>query len=230
MTELTPRERLIFALDVPSADQALALVDLLDGVVGCFKIGLELFISAGPGLVSVIAARSEVFLDLKLHDIPATVGRAAAAAAGLGARYLTVHADPGGRALAAAVESAGESVDILAITVLTSHRPADFGFVADVDLAGLALERAVLAARVGCHGVVCSAQEAQLLRRHSGPGLEIITPGIRPAGSAQEDQSRVLTPREALAAGADRIVVGRPIRDALKPREAAAAIVAELAR
>ena len=226
---MEPRERLIFALDVPSRDKALTLVDRLAGHVGCFKIGLELFIAAGPDLVREVTARAPVFLDLKLHDIPATVSRAATVAGQLGARYLTVHADEGGQALAAAVEAAPQT-GILCVTVLTSISEDELrntGY--DLGLAELARRRAALARQKGCRGIICSGQEAAKLRPAVGAGLLIITPGIRPLDGEAADQRRIVTPAQAIRQGADLIVVGRPIRDAPDPAQAADRIVEELA-
>jgi orotidine-5'-phosphate decarboxylase len=221
-----PRDRLVFALDVPGRQPALALFEQLREHVGCFKVGLELFVAEGPDLVRELAGRAPIFLDLKLYDIPATVGRAAAAAACLGATYLTVHADEAALRAAAA---AAPGLSILAITVLTSvsaeklARTAGGRSVLDV-----VLERAEMAQRAGCRGVVCSGQEAVAVRARCGDDLLVVTPGVRPAGTAAGDQARVVTPSAALAAGADMVVVGRPIRDAADPVAAARAIVAEL--
>jgi orotidine-5'-phosphate decarboxylase len=228
---MEPRDRLIFALDLPSATPALELVNALAGHVGCFKIGLELFVVGGPELVRRIAEQAPVFLDLKLHDIPATVGRAAAAASALGAgvRFLTAHVDEGGRSLEAAVAGA-PGVGILGVTVLTSISEEDL--VADGHSPGLALlveRRARVAARAGCRGIVCSGLEASRIRRALGPGLLIVTPGVRPGGSEPGDQKRVVTPALAIENGADLIVVGRPIRDAPDPVAIADRIVEELA-
>ncbi len=230
--QLPPKDRLIFALDVPTAREAEALVDELHTEVGCFKIGLELFTAAGPELVRRVGARAPVFLDLKLHDIPKTVERATRVADELGVRYLTVHADLGGRALAAAA-AAAERTRILAITVLTSVADADLqsAGIAD-DVRELVLTRAHLAARCGCAGLVCSGQEVAHVRetaRQGGRELERITPGVRPAGADTGDQARVVTPATAIAAGATALVVGRPIRDAEDRVATARAIVAEIA-
>jgi orotidine-5'-phosphate decarboxylase len=226
---MEPRDRLIFALDVPAADRALQLTEKLAGHVGCFKIGLELFVAAGPELVRRVVAQAPVFLDLKLHDIPATVGRAAAVAAGLGVTYLTVHVDEGGRALRAAVEAA-PSLKILAVTVLTSIGEEDLAAGGiSVELLELVRLRADRAREVGCAGLICSGQEAADLRSRLGAGIEIITPGVRPASAASGDQKRVVTAAQAIGSGADRIVVGRPIRDAADPVRAADDLVAEIA-
>jgi orotidine-5'-phosphate decarboxylase len=221
-----PRARLIFALDVPTREAAWPLVAQLAPHVGCFKIGLELFVAEGPALVRELVARAPVFLDLKLNDIPATVGRAAAAAARLGVTYLTVHADEA--ALRAAVGAAPE-VGILAVTVLTSVSAAALARdTGGRSVGDVVLERAVLAQRTGCRGVICSGHEAAAVRAHCGPGLLVVTPGVRPAGTAAGDQARVVTPAAARAAGADLIVVGRPIREAADPAAVAQQITAEL--
>lgn len=224
-----PRDRLIFALDVNSSDQAMRLVEQLCGHVGCFKIGLELFVSAGPLLVRQIANQAPVFLDLKLHDIPATVAGAAQVANTLGVSYLTVHVDEGGRALKAAVDAAPQ-VGILGVTVLTSISNEDLslsGFA--LSLEELVRLRAISARDSGCRGIICSGQEAESIRPLVGTQMLIITPGVRPAGEAASDQKRVVTPAQAIKSGADMIVVGRPIRDAENPALAADKIVEQIA-
>jgi orotidine-5'-phosphate decarboxylase len=230
---MQPRERLIVALDVPDAAGARTLVDQLAGHVGLFKVGSQLFTAAGPDLVREIVARGErVFLDLKYHDIPNTVAGAVASASRLGVTLLDVHG-LGGRAMmeAAAGARAGERPLLLAITVLTSHDEAALG---EIGLAGpiaAAVPRlARLAAASGLDGVVASPHEVGLVRAACGPGFRIVTPGIRPAGAAKGDQARLATPSAALAAGADYLVVGRPITEAAVPAAAADAIVAEMAR
>lgn len=226
---MEPRQRLIFALDVPTADQAMQLVDRLADHVGCFKIGLELFVSSGQSLVKSVVQRGPVFLDLKLHDIPATVGRAAAVVGKLGVRYLTVHADEGGRAVQAAVDSAPDT-GILCVTVLTSVSEEDLRATGyDLGVGELAKRRASMAAERGCRGIICSGHEAFELRQVLGPDRLIITPGVRPQNSATGDQRRVVTPATAIRNGADMIVVGRPIRDAPDPAAAADGIVEEMA-
>jgi orotidine-5'-phosphate decarboxylase len=225
---MEPKDRLIFALDVPTSDQALRLVDQLTGHVGCFKIGLELFVAAGPALVREIVQRAPVFLDLKLHDIPATVGRAAAVADQLGVAYLTVHVDEGGAALRQAVASAPR-LGILGVTILTSIseedlRAAGFSRTLPETVQG----RALMAANARCRGIICSGQEAARLRPLLPEGFLIITPGVRLASSSHADQKRVVTPARAIMDGADLLVVGRPIRDAKDPAAAADAIVAEI--
>jgi orotidine-5'-phosphate decarboxylase len=228
-----PRERLIFALDVPQLAQARTLVELLHPEVGVFKVGLELFTASGPAALQLVhGAGRGSFLDLKLHDIPATVARAVAAAAELGASYLTVHAASGAEALREAVRAVeGSALRLLAVTVLTS---SDEQVLSDIGLAGpvpAAVSRlAKLAVDSGVQGLVCSAAECELLRRELGPDVILVTPGVRPAGGATQDQKRVATPSSALAAGADLLVVGRPIRDAAEPKAAARGIVQEIAQ
>ncbi len=222
--------RLIAALDVPSAAEADALLDRLGGVPGWIKIGLELFCAEGPPIVGRCAARGlRVMLDLKLHDIPETVARATARVAALGAGLLTVHAGGGRAMLEAAVRSAGET-RVLAVTVLTSLDDADLAQIgAQGPIAALVRRRAELAIEAGCHGVVASPHEVAAIREVAPPGFLVVTPGVRPAGSAAGDQKRVMTPREARRAGADLVVVGRPLRDAPDPAAVARAVVAELA-
>lgn len=222
--------RLIVPLDVPSAAEADALLARLGGVPSWIKIGLELFCAEGPAIVSRYAARGlRVMLDLKLHDIPETVARAASRVASLGAGLLTVHAGGGRAMLEAAARSAGET-RVLAVTVLTSLDDSDLAAIgAEGPVAALVRRRAALAFAAGCHGVVASPHEVAIIRSIAPPGFLVVTPGVRPAGSAAGDQKRVMTPREARAAGADLVVVGRPLRDALDPAAAARAVVAELA-
>jgi len=235
VTAFDPGNRLIAALDVEDRAQADALVARLGGAASWLKIGLELFIAAGPELVrDYAAAGRRIMLDLKLHDIPATVERAVARVGGLGAELLTIHAG-GGRAMIGAAAAAARAAGprrprILAVTVLTSLDQRD---LAEVGAAGpleeLVVRRARLAADAGADGVVASPQEAARLRAELPPDFLIVTPGVRPAGAAAGDQKRVLTAGDARAAGADLVVVGRPIRDAADPAAAARAIAAELA-
>jgi len=228
------RQRLIVALDVPDARAAELLVERLDDTCAWFKVGLELFVAAGPSVLEPILRRGySVFLDLKLHDIPNTVACAVRSAAGLGARMLTLHAAGGPAMLAAAKEAAEgctNAPELLAVTVLTSmdsaqveaigidHSPAE-----QVDL----LARMGLAA--GIRGFVCSAQEVQALRTLAGPDATLVIPGIRPAGGAVGDQVRVATPGDALRSGASYLVVGRPISLAADPAAAAEAILEDMA-
>jgi len=212
------RERLIFAMDVPDGELAFVMANKLKGHVGCVKVGLELFIASGPELVRKLVRELEmpVFLDLKLHDIPAQVGRAVKVLRELGATYTTVHVGDEGEALSAAVDAAGDAVKILGVTVLTSSQRGD-----------AVLERAEKAESAGCWGVVCSGQEVREVK-NLYPGLFPVVPGIRPLGAQAHDQKRVVTPINAVNSGAERIVVGRPIRDAEDPVEAADQIVREI--
>jgi len=233
---LIPRERLVFPLDVPDWDQARSLVDLLYGVVGYFKVGLELFVRYGPEAVRDLSARTSgragIFLDLKLHDIPATVGRAMAAVSALGVDLVTVHAGDGRAMMRAAKASAGRT-RVLGVTVLTSQDlKEDLGLAPEYEEPiNLVLLRARMAWDAGCDGLVCSGKEAAEVRQALGPTPLIVAPGIRPAWSLVEgdDQKRIVTPARAVAAGADLLVVGRPIRDAKDPAEAAARVVEEIA-
>jgi orotidine-5'-phosphate decarboxylase len=225
------RERLIVALDVPEEALAMVLVDALAGHVGMFKVGSQLFTSAGPDVVRAIVAKGErVFLDLKFHDIPNTVAGAVASAAQLGVSLLTVHG-LGGKAMLEAAAGAIPAMGtrLLAITVLTSHDERTLGEVG----VGRTLDEEVrelarLARSAGIDGVVASPHEVPLLREACGKDLLIVTPGIRPAGARAADQARAATPAAALAAGADYLVVGRPITEAADPAAAARAIVKEM--
>lgn len=224
--------RLIAALDTPSRADAEALVSKLDGVPSWVKCGLELFCAEGPSIVRELTSRGlAVMLDLKLHDIPETVARATAKVAGLGAGLLTVHASGGHAMLAAAVRAAHEAGEtkVLAVTVLTSLDDHDLGQIGAIaPVAELVKKRAQLAVAAGCDGIVASPHEVAILRTVLPVGFLIVTPGVRPEGSAAGDQKRVMTPRQARAAGADLVVIGRPLRDASDPAAAARAIVEEL--
>jgi orotidine-5'-phosphate decarboxylase len=225
------RDRLIVALDVPTLPEARALVEALHGQVGMFKVGSQLFTAAGPDFVRELVGRGEkVFLDLKYHDIPNTVAGAVAAAASLGVALLTVHA-LGGRAMLEAAVGALPALGtrLLAVTVLTSHDArslADLGLEADV--AACVRRLATLAREAGVDGLVASPQEVALAREAAGQDVLVVTPGVRPGGAARGDQARVATPAGALAAGADYLVVGRPIIEARDPAAAAAAVVREV--
>ena len=221
--------RLIAALDTPTRAEADALVARLDGVPSWVKIGLELFCSEGPSIVRDYTARGlSVMLDLKLHDIPETVARATAKVASLGAGLLTVHAGGGRAMLEAAVKNAGD-MRVLAVTVLTSLDDADLADVGALGpVADLVKRRAELAHRAGCHGIVASPHEVASVRAVVPREFLIVTPGVRPAGTAAGDQKRVMTPQQARSAGSDLVVVGRPLRDAADPAAAARAVVAEL--
>ena len=224
-----PGNRLIAALDAPSRRDADALVERMGGVPSWCKIGLELFCSEGPAIVAdYVAHGRRVMLDLKLHDIPETVARATARVAALGAGLLTVHADGGRAMLEAAVKAAG-ATRVLAVTVLTSLDDGDLGDIgAQGPVRELVVRRARLAIAAGCAGVVASPHEIAAVRAIAPAGFLIVTPGVRPAGAAAGDQKRVMTPRQAREAGADLVVVGRPLRDAADPAVAARAIVDEL--
>ncbi len=230
MVTFDPGNRLIAVIDVPSRSDADALIARLAGVPSWCKLGLELFCAEGPAIVADYVARGRrVMLDLKLHDIPETVGRATARVAALGAELLTVHAGGGRAMLEAAVRAAG-ATKILAVTVLTSLDDADLAQIgAQGPVRDLVVRRAELAIAAGCAGVVASPHEIAQIRAIAPSGFLIVTPGVRPVGAAVGDQKRVMTPRQARDAGADLIVVGRPLRDAGDPAAAARAIVADLA-
>jgi orotidine-5'-phosphate decarboxylase len=225
------RERLIVALDVPDAATARALVDRLTGRVGMFKVGSQLFTAAGPDLVRELVGRGEkIFLDLKYHDIPNTVASAVSGACQLGVSLVDVHA-LGGRAMMEAAVGALPTLGarLLAITVLTSHDQESLGQVGVAgDLPGSVRRLALLAKEAEVDGVVASPHEVALIREACGPDFRIVTPGIRPAGGASHDQARAATPAAALAAGADYLVVGRPITQAEDPVAAVAAILREM--
>jgi len=222
----------IVALDVPSADAAMRVVESLGDRCRFYKIGSELFTAAGPGIVTRVRdAGCDVFLDLKLYDIPNTVRGAARSAAGLGVRLLTVHASGGVAMIEAAVEGAGEVTSILAVTVLTSFDDASLREAtgrSDVIASDEVARLADLAVRARAHGVVCSGAEAAVVRSKFGGALAILVPGIRMAGSAAHDQRRVVTPAEASAAGARYIVVGRAVTAATNSRAAMDAVLDDL--
>jgi orotidine-5'-phosphate decarboxylase len=221
--------RLIAALDTPTRTDADALVDKLASVPSWVKIGLELYCSEGPTLVRDYVSRGlSVMLDLKLHDIPETVARATSRVSSLGAGLLTVHASGGRAMLEAAVKNAGDT-RVLAVTVLTSLDETDLVDIGDIGpIADLVKRRAELAVRAGCHGIVASPHEVPAVRAVVPREFLIVTPGVRPLGAAVGDQKRVMTPKLAREAGADLVVVGRPLRDAADPAAAARAIVEEL--
>jgi orotidine-5'-phosphate decarboxylase len=228
---MLPRDRLIVALDVPNADEARSLIGKLGDSAGVYKIGLELLFAGGFGLAQELTDHGHrVFVDAKLLDIEATVERATATIARMGVAFLTVHATDH-KTLAAAVRGRGDStLKLLGVTVLTNLTPVDLiEQCCDHPLQELVLHRAKLAKEAGLDGVVASGQEAAQIRDAAGPGFVIVTPGIRPRGSETQDQARAVTPRSAIEAGADYLVVGRPITRAADPRAAADAIVAEIA-
>jgi orotidine-5'-phosphate decarboxylase len=230
---LTEPERLIVALDVPSAGEALRLVDELKADVSCFKIGLELFCACGPDIVKQVAERGvKIFLDLKFHDIPNTVRGALQSAMQDGVFLIDVHASGGRPMLEAAVAAVKDKPNrphLLGITVLTHLAPPDLREVGQGDDPGQQVVRlAQLCKQAGLDGVVCSPQEIKAVRDAVGPGFWIVTPGIRPAGTEANDQTRIATPTRALRAGASFLVIGRPITAAPDPRAAAQAIVREM--
>ncbi len=227
------RESLIVALDVPNAEKARALVAQLGESVSFYKVGNELFTAVGPALVrDLIASGKKVFLDLKFHDIPNTVAGAVHSAASLGVSLLTVHASGGSKMLQAAAQAAAQSSakpTVLAVTVLTSLAAADLEEIGvSGTLEAQVLRLANLAINSGCGGIVASAQEAAHLRQTLGTGFTLVTPGIRPAGAVAADQSRVVTPGDAIRAGATFLVVGRPITAADDPPHAAASITQQI--
>ncbi len=225
----------MFPLDYPSLAEARAGAEKVKGCVGVLKVGLELFVREGPRALTLADAfGADLFADLKLHDIPETVERAVASLSPSGARFVTVHAAGGRAMLERALERAqretGGQLMVLAVTVLTSLDESDLGAQG---IAGSAAERALRLARLawsaGVRGYVCSPAEVRMLRTELGPDATLVVPGVRPAGSSSDDQKRVATPAQAIADGADFIVVGRPIRDAPDPAAAARAIAAEVA-
>jgi len=228
-----PRAELIVALDVADRAAAARAVATLAPAVRFFKVGLELFTAAGPAAVEEVrGAGARVFLDLKIHDIPATARGAARSAARLGADLITVHALGGPAMIAAAresVEAADTATRVLAVTVLTSLADEE---LAALGVAGPAAEAAVrlgrMAVRAGAHGLVASPREVAPLRAALGPSVVLVVPGVRPAGADAGDQRRTLTPRETVAAGADYLVVGRPILASADPLSAARAILGEM--
>lgn len=223
------RDRLIIALDVDSAAQAQQIVQSVGDSATTFKVGKQLFTAEGPQIVrDLVASGKKVFLDLKFHDIPNTVGAAIRQARELNVSMLTVHASGGSKMLKAASD-AGGPVLVLAVTVLTSMNDADLseiGIAGNVQAQVLLL--GALARANGIRGLVASAHEARELRRELGADFAIVTPGVRPAGAEKGDQARVVTPAAALEAGASHIVVGRPITEAADPAAAAKAIMEEL--
>src|SRR5262249_17632910 len=227
---LAPRERLIVALDLSSVEAAEALVARLGDAVSFYKIGYQLAYAGGLSYAQkLVGGGRQVFLDLKLHDIGNTVAQGVKSVARLGATFLTVHAYP--QTMQAAVEAREGSLRILGVTVLTSYDDSDLkpaGYATSVKT--LVASRAETARALGVDGLVCSPEEAANVRVIAGAGMALVTPGIRPAGAEAGDQKRIMTPAAAIAAGADYLVVGRPIVAAPDPRAAAEAIVAEIAQ
>ncbi len=227
--------RIIVALDYPDADAARAFVARVRPELCRLKVGKELFVAAGPAFVAELVERGyAVFLDLKFHDIPNTVAAACRAAARLGVWMLNVHAAGGARMLAAArevLEGMAARPRLIAVTVLTSMSDDELHAIGIADDAATQVARlAVLSSVAGLDGVVCSAREAPMLRQRLGPDFLLVTPGIRPVGSGAGDQTRVLTPAAALRAGADYLVIGRPITQAPDPAAALAAIARDIAQ
>ena len=232
---LSAKDRLIFALDYPGLEEANKAVVALKDHVGLFKVGLELFVAAGPEVITAIAENSGcgIFLDLKFHDIPETVRAAVKAAAVHHVRFVTVHASGGQGMLRAVVSPIWKDTKVLAVTVLTSSSRQDMkdvGMDENLDMLGLVLLRARLAMDAGCAGVVCSGAEVRPIKERVGRDLIAVVPGVRPewAAVANDDQTRITTPRQAMLDGADYIVVGRPIREANDPAQAADRIVEEI--
>ncbi len=229
--KILPRDRLIVALDVPSVAAAEAMIASLGDSVTFYKIGYQLAYAGGLSMARELAsAGKKVFVDLKLHDIGNTVARGVESIATLGATFLTVHAYP--QTMKAAVEArAGSGLKILAVTVLTSYDDGDLrdaGY--RLGVSDLVESRARQAQAIGLDGLVCSAEEAAALHKIVGDQMSLVTPGIRPAGASVGDQKRIMTPARAIAAGADYLVVGRPVMEAADPKTAADAIVAEIAQ
>jgi orotidine-5'-phosphate decarboxylase len=227
---IDPRARIIVALDVPTTEAALALVRQLSPHAGLFKIGLQLYTAAGPEIVRAVRELGgRVFLDLKLHDIPNTVARAVESANSLGAEMLTIHLSGGRVMIKAATGAAAPEMLLLGVTVLTS---ADESTLRETGIGSSIQEQVLRLAKLGVEGgmrgLVASPHELAPLRSAFGTGMKIVTPGIRPAGSAADDQKRAMTPVEALRAGADFLVIGRPITAARDPRSALDGIIPDV--
>jgi orotidine-5'-phosphate decarboxylase len=237
MTQIAAAERVITALDVKNKDEGLALVRTLESAV-LFKVGLQLYTAEGPSLLREIQALGKkTFLDLKLHDIPNTVAEAVRSGMRLGAWMMTIHTSGGREMMAEAAKAAADEAAktgtpkpiLLGVTVLTSLKDAE---LQEVGFAGKVMDQVLrlagLAKAAGLDGVVCSPQEIEAVRREHGPGLLIVTPGIRPAGADAHDQKRIMTPAQAVALGADYLVIGRPITAAPAPDRAFREIAAEI--
>jgi len=232
------RERIIFPLDLPSKEEAIDFVRLLKRYVGCFKVGLELFISEGPEILRIIAQETDtpIFLDLKLHDIPQTMKRAYRVACRYGPKFITVHCYEG-NGLFEELTQDPLHPKILSVTLLTSMNEdnlRELGYRDEYisNLSSLVLKKAHIAKDAGCDGVICSGREVGLLRKEMGDDFILVTPGIRMKGAEvkEDDQKRIFTPYDAIKSGADYIVVGRPIRDARSPVDAAIRIQEEIQR
>jgi orotidine-5'-phosphate decarboxylase len=237
---VTLAERLFVALDYPNAASALVLAEKLAPLGVSYKVGMQLFYAEGMSIVRQLKGYGRtVFVDLKLHDIPNTVGGAVGSLVGQGVDFLNVHTQGGPEMMQAAVEAAAKIADaegrpspkLIGVTYLTSlseQHLREFLFVESASVEEYAQHLAIQAKRCGLHGVVCSAQEAPLIREVCGPDFLLVTPGIRPAGAGEQDQSRVITPAQALQNGSDYLVVGRPITGAADPVAATQAILAEM--
>lgn len=224
------RDRLIVALDVDGVMAAEALVDRLGDSVSFYKVGYQLVFGGGlPFARDLVTAGKKVFLDMKLHDIGNTVARGVEAIAAMGVTFLTVHAYP--QTLRAALEGAkGSPLEILGVTVMTSYDDADLAAAGyGCGVADLVARRAAQARDLGVHGLILSPEELAAIRPLVGPAMKLVTPGVRPAGASADDQKRVMTPGAALRAGANHLVIGRPINAAVDPKAAAEAILAEMA-
>jgi orotidine-5'-phosphate decarboxylase len=231
------KDYIIFPLDVPTVAAAREYVDLLTDDVGMFKVGLELFVRSGPEIVKLIqgCGPAGIFLDLKLHDIPATVSGAMKVIADFCVRFVTVHCGESPAMLQTAVSAAGRDVGVLGVTVLTSVSAKDIqaaGFSPEYssDISALVMKRAAMARAAGCAGIVCSGLEVKSVKEKFGKDFIAVTPGIRPLWDAQgkDDQRRITTPAQAVQNGADYLVIGRPIRNAKDPRKAARRIAEEI--
>jgi len=225
--------KIVVALDYPNAKEALALVNQLDPALCKLKVGKELFTAAGPALIEILVLKGfKVFLDLKFHDIPTTVAKACQAASNLGVWMLNVHASGGRTMMEAALEGVDKSSAnplLIAVTVLTSMNQATLAALGiSTSIEEHVLKLATLTQTAGLHGVVCSAQEATMLRKNLEQDFLLVTPGIRPANASKDDQSRIVTPQDALKQGASYLVIGRPITKAEHPAKALEAIAASI--
>src|SRR5437763_7537915 len=223
-------DKIIVALDVATKKEALVLVDQLNGQISFFKIGLQLYTAEGPEIVrAVLSTGAKVLLDLKLHDIPNTVARAVESASNLGVHMLTIHLSGGSEMIRAATAVRANNISILGVTVLTSATEQTLREIGISDEVGdQVLRLAKLGVEADIDGIVASPHEIKILRAEFGDKVKIVVPGIRPSGSESGDQKRVMTPREAIDAGADYLVIGRPIIAHSRPREAVAKILDEL--
>ena len=235
---MKPFERIVFPLDLPTEKEALEFTKTLEGLVGVFKVGLELFVASGPSVIEKIkkiSPETKIFLDLKFHDIPETMKRAVSSAACLGVDFMTIHVLAGEEALRAAVKagsaSGGGKLKILGVTVLTSMSEEDLEEITPSlrNVESLVLKRAALAKKCGLDGIVCSGLEAKKIKETFGKEFIALTPGIRLAQDQKKgDQKRVVTPYDAIFNGADYLVIGRPIRDSKNPSETLNAITKEI--